>query len=117
MTSYPTRTSPVLRGKWILESILGAPPPPPPPDVPVLAESASTSAQSLREQLEKHRANPACASCHSRLDPLGFSLENFDAVGKFRTSEGGATIEASGAMPNGTVIDGTGRLEEGLARA
>ncbi len=106
VTSYPTRTSPVLRGKWILESILGAPPPPPPPDVPVLAESASNSAQSLREQLQRHRANPACASCHSRLDPLGFSLENFDAVGKFRTSEGGAAIEASGAMPNGTVIDG-----------
>jgi cytochrome c553 len=114
VTSYPTRTSPVLRGKWILESILGAPPPPPPPDVPVLAESASTSAQSLREQLQKHRANPACASCHSRLDPLGFSLENFDAVGKFRTSEGGATIEASGAMPNGTVIDGPDGLKKVL---
>ncbi len=114
VTSYPTRTSPVLRGKWILESILGAPPPPPPPDVPVLAESASNSAASLREQLQKHRSNPACASCHSRLDPLGFSLENFDAVGKFRTSEGGAAIEASGAMPNGTVIEGPDGLKKVL---
>ena len=80
VTSYPTRTSPVLRGKWILESILDAPPPPPPPNVPPLDDAANTSAKSLRETFEKHRANPACASCHSRLDPLGFSLENFDAV-------------------------------------
>ncbi len=114
VTSYPNRTSPVLRGKWILESILGAPPPPPPPDVPVLAESASDSAASLREQLQKHRSNPACAICHSRLDPLGFSLENFDAVGKFRSSEGGAPIEASGAMPNGAVIDGPDGLKKVL---
>jgi cytochrome c551/c552 len=114
VTSYPNRTSPVLRGKWILESVLGTPPPPPPPDVPVLADSAATSAASLREQLQKHRSNPACASCHSRLDPLGFSLENFDAVGKFRTSEGGAAIEASGAMPNGTVIDGPEGLKKVL---
>jgi len=112
VTSYPNRTSPVLRGKWILESVLGTPPPPPPPDVPVLADSASTSAASLREQLQKHRSNPACASCHSRLDPLGFSLENFDAVGKFRSSEGGSPIEASGAMPNGTVIDGPEGLKK-----
>ena len=81
VTSYPTRTSPVLRGKWILENILGAPPPPPPPNVPQLAESAVGSAKSLREQLEKHRASAACASCHSRLDPLGFSLEKYDGVG------------------------------------
>ncbi len=112
VTSYPNRTSPVLRGKWILESVLGSPPPPPPPDVPVLADSASTSAASLREQLQKHRSNPACASCHSRLDPLGFALENFDAVGKFRSSEGGSPIEASGAMPNGTVIDGPEGLKK-----
>jgi cytochrome c553 len=112
VTSYPTRTSPVLRGKWILESVLGAPPPPPPPNVPVLADSAGDSAKSLREQLQKHRANPACASCHSRLDPLGFSLENFDAVGKYRASEGGEPIEASGAMPNGTIIDGPAGLKK-----
>jgi hypothetical protein len=78
----------------------------------VLADSASTSAASLREQLQKHRSNPACSSCHSRLDPLGFSLENFDAVGKFRSSEGGSPIEASGAMPNGTVIDGPEGLKK-----
>ncbi len=114
VTSYPNRTSPVLRGKWILESVLGTPPPPPPPDVPVLADSASASTASLREQLQRHRSNPACASCHSRLDPLGFSLENFDAVGKFRTSDGGSPIEASGAMPNGTIIDGPVGLKKVL---
>lgn len=114
VTSYPNRTSPVLRGKWILESILGAPPPPPPPNVPVLADSAGDSPKNLREELEKHRANVACAVCHSRLDPLGFALENFDAVGKFRASEGGSPIEASGAMPNGTVIDGPAGLKKVL---
>ena len=80
VTSYPTRTSPVLRGKWVLENLLGAPPPPPPPDVPALDDSAEISAESLREALEQHRANPACAVCHNRLDPLGFALESFDAV-------------------------------------
>ena len=114
VTSYPNRTSPVLRGKWILESILGAPPPPPPPNVPVLADSAGDSPKSLREQLEKHRANAACAVCHSRLDPLGFALENFDAVGKYRATEGGEPIEASGKMPNGTEIDGPEGLKKVL---
>ena len=99
VTSYPTRTSPVLRGKWILESILDAPPPPPPPNVPVAGrERLHFGEEFAGATSQKHRANPACASCHSRLDPLGFSLENFDAVGKFRTSEGGATIEASGEL-------------------
>ncbi len=106
VTSYPTRTSPVLRGKWILENILGTPPPPPPPNIPPLADSASNSARSLREQLEKHRADRACASCHARLDPLGFSLEQFDAIGRFRTEEDGAEIEASGALPDGTAVNG-----------
>jgi cytochrome c553 len=106
VTSYPTRTSPVLRGKWILENILGTPPPPPPPNVPPLADSASNSARSLREQLEKHRADRACASCHARLDPLGFSLEQFDAIGRFRTEEDGAEIEASGALSDGTAVNG-----------
>ncbi len=112
VTSYPTRTSPVLRGKWILENILGAPPPPPPPNVPPLDDSAASSAKSLREQLEKHRANRACASCHARIDPLGFSLETYDGVGLYRKSEGGAEIEASGALPDGTAVDGP----EGLKR-
>jgi hypothetical protein len=112
VTSYPTRTSPVLRGKWILESILNAPPPPPPPNVPPLDDSANTSAKSLRETFEKHRATPACASCHSRLDPLGFSLENFDAGGKYRTKEGDSPIDASGNLPDGTVIDGVPGLKK-----
>jgi len=112
VTSYPTRTSPVLRGKWILENILGAPPPPPPPNVPQLEESAVGSAKSLREQLEKHRASAACASCHSRLDPLGFSLENFDGVGKYRAEEDGSPIDASGSMTNGATVTGPAGLKK-----
>jgi hypothetical protein len=112
VTSYPTRTSPVLRGKWILENILGNPPPPPPPNVPPLDDSAASSARSLREQLEKHRADRACASCHARLDPLGFSLEQFDAIGRFRTQENGVAIEASGALPDGTVLNGVDGLKK-----
>ena len=106
VTSYPTRTSPVLRGKWVLENLLGAPPPPPPADVPALADGAETSASSLREALERHRANPACAVCHARLDPLGFALENFDAVGMYRTEDDGVPVEASGALPDGTLVEG-----------
>jgi hypothetical protein len=112
VTSYPTRTSPVLRGKWILENILGAPPPPPPPNVPQLEENAVGSAKSLREQLERHRADTACASCHSRLDPLGFALENFDGVGRYRAEEGGSPIDASGAMSNGTTVTGPAGLKK-----
>ena len=114
VTSYPTRTSPVLRGKWILENLLGAPPPPPPPDVPALADGAETSAGSLREALEQHRASPACAACHARLDPLGFALESFDAVGAHRTEDGGVPIEASGALPDGTLVDGPAGLRRVL---
>jgi len=111
VTSYPTRTSPVLRGKWILENLLDAPPPAPPPDVPDLDErAAAASAASLREALERHRANPACATCHARLDPLGFALESFDAVGAYRTSEGGMPVEAVGALPDGTRLDGPAGL-------
>ncbi|MCX6611859.1 MAG: DUF1592 domain-containing protein [Acidobacteria bacterium] len=114
VTSYPTRTSPVLRGKWVLENILGSPPPPPPADVPDLEDHASTSPKDLRAALEKHRASPACASCHSRLDPLGFSLENYDAVGRFRKAEGGSTIDATGALPNGKILDGPQGLKQVL---
>ena len=110
VTSYPTRTSPVLRGKWVLENLLGAPPPPPPPDVPALEESEEGPAGSLREALERHRANPACSVCHARLDPLGFALENFDAVGTYRTEDNGAAIDPSGALPDGTAIDGPAGL-------
>jgi hypothetical protein len=112
VTSYPTRTSPVLRGKWILENVLGSPPPPPPPDVPTLADEAGQSAKSLREQLEKHRADAACASCHARLDPLGFALENYDATGKFRKSDGGVEIDSSGSLPDGATVRGPGDLKK-----
>ena len=115
VTSYPTRTSPVLRGKWILENLLGAPPPPPPPDVPELETGDEGSAASLREALERHRASPACAACHARLDPLGFALENFDAVGAFRTEEEeGVPVDPSGALPDGTLIDGPDGLRRVL---
>ena len=88
VTSYPNRTSPVLRGKWILENILGTPPPPPPPNVPPLKENdEGAKPRSVRELLEEHRKNPACASCHAVMDPLGFSLENFDAIGEWRTKD------------------------------
>ncbi len=115
VTSYPTRTSPVLRGKWILENIVGAPPPPPPPDVPELAAAAEGSAKDLRAALQAHRAKAACASCHDRLDPLGFALENYDATGKFRAEEGGVKIDASGALPGGVMLDGPGDLKRILS--
>lgn len=114
VTSYPTRTSPVLRGKWILENLLGSPPPPPPADVPALDDSAEISADSLREALEQHRANPACAVCHNRLDPLGFALESFDAVGRRRANEDGSEIDDSGALPDGTLVDGPAGLRDVL---
>ena len=101
VSSYPTRTSPVIRGKYVLQNILGAPPPPPPPDVPALDEEAVGNAGSLRQQLEKHRSNAMCASCHSRMDVLGFGLENYDAIGKWRTMDGKFPVDSSGTLPNG----------------
>jgi len=101
VSSYPTRTSPVIRGKYVLQNILGTPPPPPPPDVPTLDEEAVGNAGSLRQQLEKHRSSPVCASCHSRMDVLGFGLENYDATGKWRTRDGKFDIDVSGVMPSG----------------
>jgi hypothetical protein len=101
VSSYPTRTSPVLRGKYLLENILDAPPPPPPPDVPPLNEEAVGVSKSMRQQMEAHRSNPVCASCHSRMDVLGFGLENYDAVGKWRNQDGKFAIDAGGAFPNG----------------
>ena len=107
VTSYPNRTSPVLRGRWLLDNVLGAPPPPPPPDVPLLSESgAGAKATSMRQQMEAHRKSPSCAVCHVRMDPLGFSLENFDALGKWRTASDGIAVDASGALPDGTRFDG-----------
>jgi hypothetical protein len=115
VTSYPNRTSPVLRGKFILENILGTPPPPPPPNVPTLKDNGEGGkAQSVRERLEEHRANPACATCHAVMDPLGFSLENFDAVGKWRTREPGGKIDSTGKLADGTPVDGPVALRKAL---
>ena len=106
-TSYPNRTSPVLRGRWLLESLLGAPPPPPPPDVPPLKENgADGERHSVRERLDAHRKNPGCAICHVRMDPLGFSLENFDALGKWRATSDGVAVDASASLPDGSRFDG-----------
>ena len=116
VTSLATRTSPVVRGKWILENVLGTPPPPPPPDVPELEErSESGEATSLRARLEAHRANPVCSNCHARMDPLGFALENFDAVGQWReTDAGGAPIDTAGVLPDGAAFDGLPALRDVL---
>jgi cytochrome c553 len=115
VTSYPTRTSPVLRGKWILENLLGTPPPPPPANVPDLKDHAEDGrALSLREQMEKHRADSTCASCHSRMDPLGFALENYDGVGKHRTKDADGAIDTSGSLPDGTKFQGPGGLRDVL---
>jgi hypothetical protein len=110
VSSYATRTSPVLRGKWILDNLLDAPPPPPPADVPNLDEVAIGTSASLREQLEAHRTNPTCASCHRRMDPLGFGLENFDATGAWRTLDGKFPIDASGSLPDGRTFTGPEEL-------
>jgi hypothetical protein len=112
VTSYATRTSPVVRGKWLLENILGAPPPPPPPDVPDLPERAPDGRQaSIRERMERHRADAVCASCHAQMDPLGFALENFDAIGRWRmVGEADIPIDASGALPDGAKFDGPEEL-------
>jgi cytochrome c553 len=101
VSSYPTRTSPVIRGKYVLNNILGTPPPPPPPDVPQLDEEAVGNSGSLRQQLEKHRENAMCASCHNRMDTLGFGLENYDAIGRWRALDGKFAVDASGTLPNG----------------
>ena len=114
VTSYATRTSPVIRGKWILENILGMPPPPPPADVPELEDNTVSGGLSVRERLAEHRADPACASCHNPMDPLGFALENFDAVGRWRTHDGGEVIDASGLLVDGRRVDGVGDLEDAI---
>ena len=107
VTSYPDRTAPVVRGRWMLENILGMPPPPPPETVPDLVETDSAGrVLTMREQMELHRASPECASCHIRMDPLGFALESFDAVGRWRTTANGAPIDASSVFADGTPIDG-----------
>jgi mono/diheme cytochrome c family protein len=119
VTSYPDRTSPVVRGKWILENLLGTPPPPPLPNVPPLRPTNNDGAVlSMRQRMEQHRANPVCASCHAMMDPLGLSLENFDAVGKWRTlGESAAAIDARGRAPDGTLFEGPAGLRDMLLRS
>ena len=112
VSSMPNRTSPVLRGKWILESILGTPPPPPPPVVPALAEAHEGEVpKTLRERLERHRAEAVCASCHDRIDPLGFGLENYDVLGRWRTEDAGRPIDSRGQLPDGATFDGPAEMK------
>jgi mono/diheme cytochrome c family protein len=114
LTSHPDRTSPVLRGKWILDNLLGTPPPPAPANVPALEESAGTAPRTVREQMEIHRKNPACASCHRMMDPLGLALENFDAVGAWRTRDAGFTVDTSVELVDGTRVTGVAGLRQVL---
>ena len=116
ITSYATRTSPVVRGKWVLENLLSAPPPPPPAVVPALKTESSETGKtlSMREAMILHRANPACAGCHARMDPIGFAMENFDALGRWRERDNGNQIDASGVFPDGTRIDGMAGLRKAL---
>ncbi len=112
ITSYPTRTSPVLRGKYVLENFLNAPPPPPPPGVPNLNESAVGKSMSLRQQLEAHRASPMCSSCHQRMDPIGFGLENYSPIGEWRDKDGNFPVDAAGTLPNGKSFQNAAGLKE-----
>lgn len=115
VSSHAHRTSPVLRGKWVLETLLGSPPPPPPPDVPQLPEGdKAPTDKTLRERLVAHRANPTCASCHDRIDPIGFGLESFDAIGRWRTKDAGQPIDATGNLPDGTKFNGPDELKKAL---
>jgi hypothetical protein len=115
VTSYATRTSPVIRGKWILANILGTPPPPPPGNVPPLKESAETGkVLTIRERMAAHRANPPCAGCHKLMDPVGFALENYDAVGRWRSSENGTPVDSAGGLPDGSSFDGVDGLKKAL---
>jgi uncharacterized protein DUF1588/uncharacterized protein DUF1585 len=109
------RTSPVSRGKWVLENLLGTPAPLPPPNVPPLPESeGAQQPASIRQKMEEHRQNPVCAACHKIMDPIGFSLENFDLIGKYRTTDGGIRIDASGQLVDGTKLDGPASLRQAL---
>ena len=117
VTSYPNRTSPVERGKWILTNLVGVPPQPPPPNIPPLPESgAEGKTVSLRERMERHRANPVCAGCHRAMDPIGFAMENFDGIGRWRVREDGRAIDASGTLFTGAKLDGVNGLRQELSR-
>jgi len=116
VTSYPNRTSPVERGKWILTNLLGVPPQPPPPNIPPLPEGGEDGkVVPLRERLEKHRANPVCAGCHRAMDPIGFAMENFDGIGRWRTTEDGQPIDASGTLFTGAKMDGVAALRREIS--
>ena len=115
VSSYPTRTSVVIRGKYVLQNILGTPPPPPPPDVPLLDEQSVGTTASLRQQMEKHRANAVCASCHNKMDALGFGLENYDGIGKWRTMDGKFPVDASGTLPDGKSFSNPAEMRTILA--
>jgi mono/diheme cytochrome c family protein len=112
VSSHPQRTSPVLRGKWLLDAILGTPPPAPPANVPPLEEATAAKPRTVREILTQHRADPVCASCHSRIDPLGFALENYDALGVWRNTDAGKAVDASGELPDGTRFAGPAQLKK-----
>jgi hypothetical protein len=115
VTSYPNRTAPTIRGKWVLLQILGTPPPPPPPNVPSLKNDETTRNLTMRQRMELHRSNPTCAACHRMMDPLGFALENFDGLGQWRDTMGGKDlIDSSGVLPDGTKFDGPAGLREVL---
>jgi hypothetical protein len=117
VTSYPRRTSPVVRGKWIMTNILGTPPPEPPPNVPALnEETTGGKVLTMRERMAEHRKNPVCSSCHGLMEPMGLSLENFDFVGRWRTVDDANPIDASGALPDGTTFDGVSGLRNALLR-
>jgi mono/diheme cytochrome c family protein len=116
VSSYPTRTSVVLRGKYILDNILGTPPPAPPADVPPIDEEAVGTSVSLRQQMEKHRSDATCASCHAKMDPLGFALENYDAIGKWRTMDGKFPVDSTGTLPDGSSFSGPAEMRESLTR-
>lgn len=111
LTSYATRTSPTIRGNWILENLFGTPAPPPPPDIPNLQEKSTINATTVRQRLAQHRLNPACASCHDRMDPLGFALENYDAIGRWRDLDGTFPVDSAGILPDGSKIDSVNELE------
>ncbi|QDU39340.1 hypothetical protein Mal4_36810 [Maioricimonas rarisocia] len=116
VTSYATRTSPVIRGNWILENLVGTPAPPPPADVPALEDNTVAADLPIRERLKQHRADPNCAGCHALMDPVGFSLENFDAIGRWRNLEGEAPVDATGGLPDGSEFEGVEGLEQALLR-
>ena len=116
VTSYATRTSPVIRGKWVLENLVGTPPPPPLPDVPALDDNTVSASLPVRERLAEHRKNATCASCHNFMDPVGFALENFDAVGRWRTTEEGRPVDVTGGLPDGSEFTGVAGLEAGLLK-